>query len=326
MKNLNLLSFFVLFLTNTLHSQIEIDTTREHFLFDTTGFYEMHQEQLKRVHEMYDAYQKNVSDTIKSPRKSKGIENIFGAEKNYRLADTLMLDSTFYNYDPDYLYAIDEIDNDDTIGFDTTSFHRYYRSKTISSFELLFGSKAYNSSFYNSFNTLDHIRLFSPIYELGFGYSGRMVAGPSYSYDEGLPFDGHWSYHMIIPFQINVFDSINANLSGSTFSFSFGKDLFYLIDKFDLVVNGGIDMGRIMLSNSKHKFMKNPFFSPSISVQPKVKIKHFVLSLRVDCWNDISASRWKEALMTRYSKRESFDIENYRQSGMRFLFGIGYSF
>lgn len=306
MKKLITLSFLSLFLTNSLCSQTEIDTTRERFIFDTSGYFNSH----KRLFETKREYPKFDYNTVD--------------QKRYQ--DTLMLDSTHYNYDFDYLYGSEESNIEDTIEYDTTSLNRYYQSKTISSFDLYFGSKVFNSSFYNSFNTIDHIQFNSSIYEFGFGFSARMVVGSGSRYDAGIPHDGHWTYHTIIPIQISINDSINSKLSGSTFSFSFGKDLCYLIDNFDLVVSGGIDVGRLMLSNPDYKLMKNPFFNPTISVQPKVKIKHFVLSLRVDCWNDMSTARWKEALVTRYSKRPSYALENYRQSGMRFLVGIGYSF
>lgn len=306
MKRLTTLSFLFLFLTNNLCSQVETDTTRERFIFDTSGYFNSH----KRLFETKREYPKFDYNTID--------------QKRYQ--DTSMLDSTHYNYDFDYLYGSDEIDSEDTMEYDTTSFNRYYQSKTISSFDLYFGSKVFNSSFYNLFNTIDHIRLFSPIYEVGLGFSARMVVGSGSRYDAGIPHDGHWTYHTIIPIQISINDSINSKLTGSTISFSFGKDLCYLINNFDFVISGGIDLGRLMLSNSNYKYMKNPFFNPTISVQPKVKIKHFVISLRVDAWNDISNARWKQALVTRFSDRQTYDLTNYRQSGMRFLVGIGYTF
>lgn len=324
MKKLIILSFLSLFLTNSLCSQTEIDTTVERFLFDTTGFHEMFQEQKKRDQEKYEAFQKNRIDSLSTPHKSKGIENVFGSKQSNIQRDTSMLDSNHYNYDFNYLYDSDENDIEDTIEYDTTPPNRYYQSKTINSFDLYFGSKVFNSSFYNSFNVIDHVRFNSPIYEIGFGFSGQLAVGSTSSYDN-IVYEGHFSYHAILPIIIAVNDTIHFSTTGSTISFGFGRDLYYSLSNFDLIVSGGIDLGRLMLSNPNYKYMKNPFFNPTISVQPKVKIKHFVISLRVDAWNDISNARWKQALVTRFSGRQTYDLTNYRQSGMRFLVGIGYS-
>lgn len=322
MKKLITLSFFVLFLTNNLCSQVEIDTTVERFIFDTTGFYEMFQEQRNRDQEKYEEFQKNRKDSLIIPYKSKGIENIFGSKQSTIQRNSSILNLTDYDDWP----SPDEIDKEDSLGYDTTLFKRYYHSKTISSVDLCFGLKVFNSTFYNSISTIgDQFFVNAPVYEIVFAGTGRMVIGSNFGLDKGIPYDGHFSYHLILPAAIMLNDTLKMVMTGSTFSFGFGKDLLYMFSNFDLVVSGGIDIGRIALSYPKYKYMKNPFFNPMLSVQPKVKIKRFVISLRVDCWNDISNTKWKQAFFDKSFDKINYDVKNFRQSGMRFQLGVGFA-
>jgi hypothetical protein len=197
---------------------------------------------------------------------------------------------------------------------------------TITAYEFYYSSKVFNNQFYNSFNQIDHINFQLPLNEIGIGLSGRICVGSMSSYDNQNCFDGQFSYKAIIPVKLTINDTLISTISGSTISINCGKDLYFSSSNFDLIISGGLDFGRIVLTNSAYKTQKNPFFSPTVSITPRVKIKHFVMSLKIDCWNDISKASWRPTLISRLSKENSYSINNFRQSGIRFSIGIGYSF
>ena len=227
-----------------------------------------------------------------------------------------------FNCQAQYEYDSLEINSIDTIlpPYTEPAHH------SITAVEIYYSSKVFNNQFYNSFNQIDHINFNQPLNEVGIGFSGRLTATGSNFDSSHHTFDGHLSFKTIVPVKLAINDSINSILSSSTFSFHCGKDLFYSLSNFDLIVSGGLDFGRITLKNANYKTQKNPFFNPTISIQPRVKIKKIVLSLRMDCWNDISKGVWKSTLFSRFSKENSYNINHFRQSGMRFSIGIGYSF
>ena len=182
-----------------------------------------------------------------------------------------------FNCQAQYEYDSIEINSIDTIlpPYTEPAHH------SITAFEVYYSSKVLNNQFYNSFNQIDHINFNQPLHEIGIGLSGRITTtGSSYD-DSHHTFDGHLSFKTIVPIQLAINDTINSTLSSSTLSFHCGKDLFYSLANFDLIVSGGLDLGRITLKNVDFKTMKNPFFSPVISITPRVKINRFVMSLKL---------------------------------------------
>jgi hypothetical protein len=66
---------------------------------------------------------------------------------------------------------------------------------------------------------------------------------------------------------------------------------------------------------------KNPFFSPKVGLQPKIKLGKIAVSLIIECEYDLSKSDWRRTL---FSNNDKVYINNLRQTGITGQLAIGY--
>lgn len=185
-------------------------------------------------------------------------------------------------------------------------------ASATSSLDLIYGYKFFNRNFYNQFNSTSHFDYKSPI-QLG----GIQVSDNKYV-NRYLDFYGAISYRQVIPQSILIQNS-SPKLNGFVFGLDYGLSLG-ISNKFKVLVGIGFNTGRIKLYQSGQIDQKNPFFSPKISIQPKVSIKKLVLSLKGDYEMDVSNTAWSKVSK---SSSNSVSLINFKQSGFTTLFCIG---
>jgi len=103
----------------------------------------------------------------------------------------------------------------------------------------------------------------------------------------------------------------------------FGKDLLPKSNIANCIVSFGFNTGRFRISGNDYKQQKNPFFSPTISIQPKIRIGPIVLSIRGDYGFDISKSNWRSVNFT--NKNNGIYLSPLKQTGGIIYFSIGWT-
>ena len=189
----------------------------------------------------------------------------------------------------------------------------------IQSIDLVYGYKSLNSDFYGQFNTLSKSFNSSlPLQLAGISFTG------TFDQSRGKPYDGHLTYCQVVPQQIIVQDSLKGNINGFVFGCtSWGFDIFPNSNRFDLQMSVGFNTGRLRITQNELLRQKNPFFSPEVSLHPRIELGKFVLSLRADFEYDISRKNWRR---TYFASEDKVNLAGIKQSGLSLLAGIGYTF
>ena len=183
--------------------------------------------------------------------------------------------------------------------------------------EIIYGTRLFTSNFNNQLNTVKYMDLGAPVQLVGIEESG----GNMFAINREWSMSGHFSYCQVIPQKITINDTVNCNINGFIFSFClFGGDLFYKSKTFGLLLSGGFNTGRLRLSGNEWARQKNPFFSPKVSIQPKVRIKKIVLSLRGDYEYDISKPSWRR---TYFANKNKIDLDKFKETGATIFFCFG---
>jgi hypothetical protein len=110
--------------------------------------------------------------------------------------------------------------------------------------------------------------------------------------------ESHLTYQLFIPTNYSFSDSLHYKFQGYQIGMNFGKDLFPRSNLFDLFVGIGFNAGRFKLLQKDlkiaDKFLKytNPFFSPKISLEPKIVTNSFSFSIIGEYLFDVSNPNW----------------------------------
>lgn len=191
------------------------------------------------------------------------------------------------------------------------------------SFDIIYGQKFYKNDFYNALNNQNNISLGGNPRFIGIQEAGTIYLTKNHTW---LRFNHYESFSAIlvkmIPVDIKINDSINAKLSGFNLGFPmFGYDFFPKQRAIDLILIVGANTGRLKLYNNDLIRSHNPYFSPKITIFPRITIKRFTISLLAEYEQDISKAGWKKM---RFGKAGSFNVNGFDQTGYSFYFGIGY--
>jgi len=182
------------------------------------------------------------------------------------------------------------------------------------SIDLLYGKQLYLNNFYSQLNTIERYSSKMPVQTIGIGLSG------SYVRNKRHPIATHYTYSKVVPQKIQLSDTISCIINGNSFSANFGYDFFQKSKIANLLFTFGYSFGKLKLTSENWKWKKNGFFSPNISLQPKIKIKLLSLSLRVDYNFDTSHTYWKAKYKI---NQEKYILETFRQSGISVFICIG---
>lgn len=190
-------------------------------------------------------------------------------------------------------------------------------SNDVSPFELMIGTKQFNSTFYDQIKTIDNFKIYQPVNFVGLGLSGNIAISRAFSYW------GHIAFLYAIPQDIKI-NSQNGKLTGFMFSCSvFGIDILRKKKNADLIISVGFNTGRLRIYQNELLRQKNPFFAPMISFHPKFTIKKVSLGLNIQLDYDLSRPNWRK---TYFANTNKTLLDNFKQTGLTTLFFIGYTF
>jgi hypothetical protein len=185
----------------------------------------------------------------------------------------------------------------------------------ISSLDLYYGWKPQFQNFHNQLNTFESLDFSKPLQIIGVGASGQFV-----STRDGH-FLGHIIYNQIVPQTISVQDTLESRISGFAFSFAYGRAFTTPSEKFALYYFVGFNTGRLRLFGNETLKQKNPFFSPKIGIQPKVKFGRISLTMIFAYEYDLSQPTWRR---TAFSNDTKATLQPLKQTGVTGQLGVGY--
>jgi len=191
-----------------------------------------------------------------------------------------------------------------------------------SSVDVFYGYKTFLSSFNDQLNTVNKFNFNSPVSTIGLALPNGMYLNTQFLSKVYLELDMKLSYNQIIPKTIHIQDSLPCSLNGFFASAAFGVDIFRKSKRFDLMVFLGFDVGGIKIYNKDFINQTNPFFSPKMGLQPKIKLSKLLVTLSLEYGQDVSNYSWKK----KNSQNDNISLKNFNQSGFVTSLGLGYTF
>ena len=192
------------------------------------------------------------------------------------------------------------------------------------SLDIVYGTRLFNNEFYSQVNTQRNFSFNRPVQVAGIGSSGVISMSGRYGTSW---IGGHIAYCQVIPQKIAINDTVSCNLNGYLYSMTLaGIDIFSRSKTFALLASAGFNTGRLRLHGNEWARQKNPFFSPKFTLQPKIRMRMLVLSVRAEYEWDISSPNWRRTYPANENK---ITLEKFRETGTTILFCVGlhgYSF
>lgn len=187
----------------------------------------------------------------------------------------------------------------------------------IFSLDIIYGHYLLKNNFNSKINSQNNFSFSNPIQTLGISFSGAYKRGERHDYAI------HLSYSQVIPQQIIINDAIKSEINGFIFGLNMlGKDLLPRSKNANCIVGFGFNSGRLRVSSEGYKQQKNPFFSPTLSIQPKINIGPIALSIRYDYSFDISKSNWRSVNFT--NKSNVLNLTPLKQTGGIIYLSMGW--
>lgn len=87
-----------------------------------------------------------------------------------------------------------------------------------------------------------------------------------------------------------------------------------------MLINFGGSTGRLKFYGDKRANQKNQFFRPEIGIQPRIRVRKFVISVHAFYGLDIGSGKWKEAW---FNKSPQIELPRYKQGGLDLGMSIG---
>jgi hypothetical protein len=194
------------------------------------------------------------------------------------------------------------------------------------SLDLTYGNAVFNKDFLGQLNTTNHYKHGRPMQYMGLMLSGTMTKGST-------NLSGNFIAAQYLPQQFYVNDSLKGNISGSLFGLTAGADVFPKVKAFDLILSGGMNLGRMKLVQEQLNYfsfrennlhLKNMMISPKFGLMAKMYIGgRFSITLNTEYAYDISGSKWREKLLAA-GKPRSASVDGFNQSGINCSIGVGW--
>ncbi len=195
-----------------------------------------------------------------------------------------------------------------------------YHTKTSIDFILM--SKALNNpSFSKSLNSTTSFQFAKPINYVGIALTSGFIVNKRRETEGGYPLNGYFEYLQVIPQKVTVHDSIEVKVKGFNVGITLiGFDLLQS-EKFDLIACFGFNTGRIWLNGNDRFKQKNPYFSPVLTLIPRLTIGKIALQLRCSYDYDVSNKNWKRKGA---GDTELLSLDKFNYQGLNVAFGMGY--
>jgi hypothetical protein len=183
-------------------------------------------------------------------------------------------------------------------------------------FDLYYGNRIYINNYYSQLNTVSKTSLSTPPMVVGLGISGY-----HHYFGARSRMKFFSNYYKVIPATVMIEDSFKTTLSGFVFGAAVGPSFSNSKKTLNLNIYLGFNTGRTTLINNEYISQKNPFFSPKISIQPKIMIKRFAISLIVEAEYDVSNPAWKSK---RWNSKDPHQLLSFNQTCYTAIISVGY--
>lgn len=90
----------------------------------------------------------------------------------------------------------------------------------------------------------------------------------------------------------------------------------------NLLCGTGFNTGRLLVKSKGFVSQKNPFFAPTIFLQPQLYVKHFRFSIKTEYQFDLSKVGWRSLNITKETAK--FYLTPLRQSALIVNISIGW--
>ena len=196
---------------------------------------------------------------------------------------------------------------------------------------LSYGITPYRKNFLSQLNTWESTEIGRPVQIIGLHFNGP--GGISTG-------SGHRNTYLDLQFnqylwqKITINDSVTGAISGCSYGYAEGYEIFKNNRNIDLTIGGGLNLGRLKLTEqnsvlldirSNQLHLKNMLICPKGLIQFRIITKYISFMATAEFQYDISSSKWKEKLWSRH-KADSYPVPGFNQTGFCFFIGLGYTF
>lgn len=177
--------------------------------------------------------------------------------------------------------------------------------------DIYYGYRPFFQAFNGQLNTTDKIELSTPLQLLGIRGCEDIHVG------NRMRFYQHFTYNQVIPQPVYIHDTLKGNITGCVWGMGYGGllkssvvDLYYYL---------GFNTGRLRIYGNELIRQKNPFFSPKVGIQPRLKFGKIGITALIEYDYDISKTAWRRTLL---ANKDKVDIDRLRQTGITAQIGI----
>lgn len=181
-------------------------------------------------------------------------------------------------------------------------------------FELYYGNSVFTKNFHR-LNTVDGFDPKLPIRQIGLGLSNY-----DFQADPRRFVSAEYGLSFYLPESIILNDTIRSSISGFCWNMGLGKPFFKKTKTFRLNFYLGFNTGRTALTGGDNLYLKNAYFAPKATLQPKLIIKRICISLIFNYSYDISDQNWKK--MRR--NNNDYSLDKFDQTNFSAFVALGY--
>lgn len=187
------------------------------------------------------------------------------------------------------------------------------------SLDFYYGYRVYDKSYYNQINSIDKkIDTKLPLQIVGVGFSGH-----DYAVARSSNITAQINYYKVLPTRVMIEDSLRTKISGYALGLGVGYGLSNFKKTISIAAYIGFNTGRTTLSKNEYISQKNQFFSPKITIQPKVIIKHISISFILEAEYDVTNPGWNRPV---FERKDPYLLKPFHQNCFTGLASIGYKF
>ena len=186
------------------------------------------------------------------------------------------------------------------------------------SVDLMYGTRLLKTNAISNYNTLNNYSFGNHLQFIGISQSGiNREQGKKGSFFQ----TGY--YAQVIPHKVEIYDTITAKVNGFIYHVGIATaNLTGNSDMFFALLTVGFSTGRLRIKSGDELRQKNPFFAPSLTLQPKLRLGKLVLSITGEYAIDVSKKTWKK---TTFAEDGQIELAPFDWSGAALYFGIGMS-
>lgn len=193
---------------------------------------------------------------------------------------------------------------------------KHYHNQSL---DFYYGYRVYDKSYYNQINSIDKkIDTKLPLQIIGVGFSGH-----DYAVARSGNVTAQINYYKVLPTRVMIQDSLRTKISGYALGLGVGYGLANFKKTISIAGYIGFNTGRTTLSKNEYISQKNQFFSPKITIQPKVIIKHISISLIIEAEYDVTNPGWNRPV---FERKDPYLLKPFHQNCFTGLISIGYKY